>query len=360
MDGPIVSATPADAYPTYEAERAAAAGHDHGNDCANCGARLTGPYCHVCGQQGHVHRTAGAFVHDLLHGVFHFEGRFWATLPLLIRRPGELTRRYALGERTKFVSPMAMFLFSVFLLFAVVANLPGWHFGGNAFVPDLSESIRQTRIKLADDRAGAQRSIQSQERRLARLQAERSTGGSAVAISDLKRQLAELQETASRIAAAQRYLPSGKMVISHDAGPAWVSAKLEHAKANPQLLFYKLKSSAYKYSWALIPLSLPFIWLLFPYRRDVGLYEHAVFATYSLSFMSLLVVVLSVLSTAGLPAWVLSIAWLIPPLHMFSQLKDAYRLTRRAALWRTVCMSIFAGIASTLFVILLAYIGTMD
>ena len=54
-----------------------------------------------------------------LHGVLHFEGKIWRTLPLLAWRPGELTRRYIDGERARFVSPIALFLFSVFLMFAV-------------------------------------------------------------------------------------------------------------------------------------------------------------------------------------------------------------------------------------------------
>ena len=60
-----------------------------------------------------------AFFHDLLHGVLHFEGKIWRTLPMLAWRPGELTRRYIDGERASFVSPIALFLFSVFLMFAV-------------------------------------------------------------------------------------------------------------------------------------------------------------------------------------------------------------------------------------------------
>ena len=93
------------------------AGHGaHGGACRNCGTALIGAHCHACGQAGHIHRTAGALFHDILHGVFHFEGRTWHTLPLLFRRPGEVTRRYIEGERVKFVSPMALFLFSVFLM----------------------------------------------------------------------------------------------------------------------------------------------------------------------------------------------------------------------------------------------------
>lgn len=32
----------------------AADGHTHESACLNCGALLTGPYCHACGQQAHV------------------------------------------------------------------------------------------------------------------------------------------------------------------------------------------------------------------------------------------------------------------------------------------------------------------
>ncbi len=46
-------------------------------------------------------------------------GLLGAHCPLVARRPGELTRGYVEGERARFVSPMAPFLFSVFMMFAV-------------------------------------------------------------------------------------------------------------------------------------------------------------------------------------------------------------------------------------------------
>ena len=98
----------------------------HGGDaahgvCLNCGTALIGEFCHACGQNGHVHKTLSSIGHDLLHGVFHFEGKVWRTLPMLVAHPGSLTRRYIDGERARFVSPLAMFLFFVFLMFATLA-----------------------------------------------------------------------------------------------------------------------------------------------------------------------------------------------------------------------------------------------
>ena len=94
-------------------------GHFAEGTCLNCGTQLMGAHCHACGQKAHLHRTLGAFMHDLLHGALHFEGKTWKTLPMLAFRPGQLTRRYIEGERARFVSPMALFLFSIFLMFAV-------------------------------------------------------------------------------------------------------------------------------------------------------------------------------------------------------------------------------------------------
>jgi len=118
----------------HHGERSAPAedGHTQESACLNCGTPLVGSHCHACGQHAHVHRTASAFLHDLLHGALHFEGKTWHTLPLLAVRPGELTRRYIAGERARFVSPMGLFLFSVFLMFAVfqiVGIAPPTEFG---------------------------------------------------------------------------------------------------------------------------------------------------------------------------------------------------------------------------------------
>src|SRR3546814_15852484 len=59
--------------------------------------------------------------HDLVHAIFHFEGKLWNTLPLLAWRPGDLTRRYIHGERARFISPLSLFLFAVFLTYAVLS-----------------------------------------------------------------------------------------------------------------------------------------------------------------------------------------------------------------------------------------------
>ena len=100
-------------------------GHTHERSCLNCGAPLAGPYCAACGQKAHLHRSLRAFGGDMIAGLFNLEGKIWRTLPMLAWWPGDLTRRYIAGERARFVSPLALFLFSVFLLFATISALGG-------------------------------------------------------------------------------------------------------------------------------------------------------------------------------------------------------------------------------------------
>jgi hypothetical protein len=331
---------------------APAVGHVVAEPCANCGTMRVGPFCHACGQTGHVHRDLHTLVHDVAHGVFHFEGKLWSTLPLLIRKPGELTRRYVAGERAKFVSPMALFLFSVFLMFAIVSGLAGK--GGS----DLGQAIR-----AGGDLAQARTE-------LATLEAQRTKAPSDVArkaidaqIAGVEREIAGLDSAiqagadASAAKDEAREIRRGQLTI--DTGWHWLDEAVRHAVANPELLAYKMKSNGYKFSWALIPISLPFIWLLFAFRRDVGLYDHAIFAIYSLAFMSLGVVVLVVLGKIGVPGWMLvSAALIVPPIHMYRQLKGAYRLGRFGAGWRTLALLISTTITTSLFLAFLFYLGS--
>lgn len=109
--------------------------------------------------------------------------------------------------------------------------------------------------------------------------------------------------------------------------PPWLGDGVRHALKNPELTLYKIKHSASKFSVVLVPLAVPFLWLMFAGRRGVFLYDHVVFCLHSLSFMAVLVSALSLLGGAGVPP--LPLVWalaLIPPVHIFMHLRDAYGL----------------------------------
>ncbi len=123
-------------------------------------------------------------------------------------------------------------------------------------------------------------------------------------------------------------------------------------------MFYKVKTNAYKFSWALIPISVPFVWLLFPFSRRFKMYDHTVFVTYSLCFMMLLLLVGSTLGLV-LPV-VAAFLWFVPPVHMYWQVRGTYGTGWFGALWRTVALTVFAWVAIGLFASLLVALGALD
>ncbi len=317
--------------------------------CLNCGTELVGAYCHACGQSGHIHGTIGAFMHDLLHGALHFEGKLWRTLPMLVLRPGRLTRRYIEGARTRFISPMALFLFSVFLMFAIFQML------GLTAPSDLpGSSDLERRLETSLEQAQSDR--QDLTEQLESLPAD--DAGRA----DLEARLAETD-------AALESLQQAQVIALDDDPDVGLSANgtgiafiddgvIRKWRENPSLMLYKLQANSYKFSWLLIPISIPFVWLIFAWKRRFKAYDHAIFVTYSLSFMTLLFITASVLQTAGVAAWVAAILFfLVPPVHLYKQLRGTYELSRFSAFWRLIVLSGFIWIIVVLFLQVLLLLG---
>jgi hypothetical protein len=323
--------------------------------CLNCGTALIGEFCHACGQNGHVHKTLSSIVHDLLHGVFHFEGKVWRTLPMLIAHPGSLTRRYIDGERARFVSPLALFLFFVFLMFATISSLGS----ASDMKFDTTPRSREERIASVDGQ------IAKAQAELTKQQAIAAKGGPDA--EDATSEIVGLKATLHGLQVARNTIAVSKdghtRATLSNAKTGW--ARLDHgiakANENPELALYKLQSSAYKYSWALIPISVPFVALLFLWRRKFKLYDHAIFVTYSLSFMLLLVTAVSLLAMIGAPGWTYGLLIAFgPPVHIFAQLRGTYALRWFSALWRTIALLIFGNITLTLFAMLLLGLGLME
>jgi len=318
-------------------------GHTHERNCLNCGTPLAGDFCHACGQHAHVHRTLTAFFHDLLHGVLHFEGKIWRTLPMLAWKPGDLTRRYIDGQRARFVSPIALFLFCVFLMFAVVSLLGD--------MDDLSGKAK----------AGLQEELRDDQAKLVKIEAKRAAAAKVgQPTAKLDQRINRVREEIGGDTKALEGIQTGTAIVdTSDQLPGWLGGRLSRAAKNPELVAYKLKSNAYKFSWLIIPLSVPFVWMLFPFSRRWRLYDHTVFVTYSLCFMSLLVVAGLVLGAFGITG-LAGLLWVLPPFHMYRQLKGAYGLGRWGAIWRTSLLTIFAMIVIALFSAVLVGVGTYD
>lgn len=340
------------------------------HDCQNCGAALAGPFCHACGQSGHVHRTLGHVLEEFAHGVFHVESKGWRTLPMLVVNPGRLTRDYIHGRRARYIAPLAMFLFMVFLTFFTfgitsASVIDMGNIGAGNPVPEAAADLRSAQRELDaavkdPDATPTERATMTALVEVARVALAKAGTSVARAQTVARDPRNHTILSGSNWADAIRKA-NARGEIDVSTGYAPFDARVHRALDDPEFAAYKIQEKASKLSFLLVPMTLPILWLLFARRREVNFYDHTVFALYSLSFMSLLAIILMLLSAA--PAWAkpaAALVVLIPPIHMFAQLKGAYRLTTRGALWRTAVLSFASLTILGAFFALMLLVGLID
>jgi hypothetical protein len=350
------------------------------HNCLNCGTALSASYCGNCGQPAHLHRSLLHLSEEFLHGVLHFDAKGVRTAPLLAFRPGLLTRRYIDGQRTRYVSPMAMFLFCIFLMYFVFS------LAAERDSHDVTVKTEDARAAKADLARAQQEVDEDVAKATAKLEQLKQSGAD---LSEAQQQLAEAK-FAKKVAAASGSIAGVALDLGSrsaaEAGPGqaqptdggvgggtWqeqlaakakphmadpgIGGKISRALANPDLALYKLKSTAYKLSFMLIPISLPFLWLMFFWRRGVAMYDHGVFALYSLSFMALLFTAAALMAMMGVSGAVVALCIIfVPPVHMFAQLRGTYGLGLFAASWRTIAL---LGVCGTVFVLFVLFVAAM-
>lgn len=360
---------------TAEPTAGEATADGHGK-CLNCMTVLTGPHCHQCGQAAHIHRSFSAFWHDILHAVLHFDGKFWNTLPLLAWKPGELTRRYIHGERAKFISPMALFLFSIFMMFAIFSYVGSPDFTGEGSGTYKADGVTVTRgsdwrESMREDIARLEPKIKETADELAALPANSPDRAKLTEkLSDLKREVNGFTFATERKARYPEVLSPDDENIADllefdsdvDTGfepfDAWINKLASKAKKNPELLLYKMQSNGYKFAWLLIPLSIPFVWLATLGKRGHRFYDHAVFTTYSISFMSLLFIVMTLSVKFNIaPGLIITAGLFYAPFHMYRQLRHAYGTSRIGGLFRLSLLLTCTTIVVLLFMTILINLG---
>ncbi len=328
-------------------------------ECANCSTPLSGTYCQNCGQLAHIHRSLWHMVEELLHGILHFDNKAWRTLPALLIHPGRLTREYIDGKRVRYMAPLILFLFLNFVMFFVFSYL------GSALTPNGTVKPLIT--------GGIGNELHNAQTRLAELEAKRATlptnDNSLTALTnEISMLRAKQKDLEKAMAAANSNGTLEDAVVpnnnsekttspSSDNKKLWFEQAVSHALQNPDLALYKMKGTASKFAFILIPISLPFMWLLFIRRRDIVLFDHSVFALYSLSFMCLLMMLVAGLARLGLSGWAWSLFLVVPPIHVFVQLRGAYQLRVWPALWRTFALLTIAAFALCVYFLVITWMS---
>lgn len=314
--------------------------------CPNCGAAISGKFCAACGQPVNIHRTLGHMASEFVTSLFHFDTRAWQTVPLLLFRPGTLTHSYIHGQRARFISPLAMFLLSVFAMFVVFGYTGGSRIGVGA-PADRAEreaTLAEARTEINEAQAEIDAALAGR-------------GATVQLPTDIDERIVS---TDSGENSFYDEIREGAQSGELDVNTGWpaLDARLKENLLNPELAVYKIQNAAYENAFLLVPLSLPLVWLMFAWRRGTTLFDHSVYILYSLSFVSLLFIVMSLLSMIPGVMGFLAVPLLLASLvHSFFHLKGGYGLSWFSALWRLPFQLAFAAIGLTLYIIAIVVVG---
>ena len=352
-----------------DAGRTAHGAHASG-PCANCDAPLVGAYCHQCGQAAHVHRSLLHIAEELAHGILHFDTKSWRTLPLLVARPGLLTRRYIDGQRARYVSPLALFLFSVFLMFFVFSMIGG---SGADSPAKRAAGLEEARKTLSKEIDHGRKLVAEREAKLAQAKTADERQDATEELADARSDLRDTEISLAALNVVPDPNPKDGALNRNDTARTSTDAVLDkigldqshptlsrivrHAAENRDLTLYKMKNSAYKFAFMLVPISLPFLWLMFFWRKGVTMYDHAIFTLYGLSFLSLWGALIGLMAKSQVTEGFVAAALLLPPVHIFMQLKETYALGWFASAWRTIAVLLVGSIVLTLFMLLVLFIS---
>ncbi|HEX7705370.1 MAG TPA: DUF3667 domain-containing protein [Thermoanaerobaculia bacterium] len=90
--------------------------------CPNCNATFERNYCQDCGQKRiPSNLRLRDLALDAAHELFSLDGKLFRSLRLLAFRPGSLTQEFIKGRRTRYVSPIRLYLLCSLVFFALLA-----------------------------------------------------------------------------------------------------------------------------------------------------------------------------------------------------------------------------------------------
>lgn len=310
--------------------------------CQNCGTELLGPHCYACGQpiKGTV-RHFGSLIGDFLDTVFEYDNRLWRTLVPLLLKPGHISNDYLAGRRVRYVSPFRLFFFVTVLAF-FVAQFAFEVGGGNGNGPvkvgtgsgiaveDGTQRISEaTTVAEVEQRRDAL--LAKLDQRLAEIPEGPAAIGARIGIEAGK---AAVQEQAGeRIAALRAAEAEGRPVPEAKpdkpeirfggdqpwnaqtnpvrigwlppAGNDWINRQIGRAEKNiariqedPELLKEAVLGSLPATFFVLLPIFALLLKLAYLFKRRLYM-EHLIVALHSHAFLSLALLLISLLSLLG-------------------------------------------------------------
>lgn len=103
-------------------------------NCLNCGHIVEDKFCTHCGQENlEIQDSAFHLIIHYIQDIFHYDGKFWHTLKMLILKPGQVPKEYMEGKRNRNLEPLRFYFFAstvFFLLLFYTVKVDKWQVAG--------------------------------------------------------------------------------------------------------------------------------------------------------------------------------------------------------------------------------------
>ena len=302
--------------------------------CANCGAELQGPYCHLCGQVADRHkRSLPHLIWEAVEGLFHLDGRLLRTVPDLFFRPGRLARDYMEHRIARHVPPFRTFLVAL-LIFIFAAEYATHQIAeANARQAQREAALLATpqgraaeaarmRLEAAQDRAGdlkdavADRSddLKDPDENRARIEARY-----AEATAKIEARYSFELDKADRVAAG---VPPGPPNPPNKRN-SWFKTAVRKATANPDYYLTVLFTWGHRAAILLLPIVGLSLALVYRNKRQYFIYDHLLVAMNLLSF-AFLANAVGLMLPPSLMIWWLGLVAIWTPVNLFQTLRGGY------------------------------------
>ncbi|MDE3247848.1 MAG: DUF3667 domain-containing protein [Bacteroidota bacterium] len=194
--------------------------------CLNCGAVLTGRYCHVCGQENIEPRESfWGLVAHFFNDITHFDGKFFSTGKYLLTRPGFLSAEYIKGRRASYLHPIRMYVFTSAFFFIIVFSLFNpeglIHLGGREIHEKELAELKEAADGLKEQMPGTKDSVMMAAMGRALVNINRHVAALEVQVAKDK------QDDSARKAITRQVVDTVANNINRDSGAIHLSASAD-------------------------------------------------------------------------------------------------------------------------------------
>ena len=296
------------------------------NQCANCGADVSGRYCPACGQlNSDFHRPIWTLITDVMSDAFSFDGRIARTIPALMLRPGRVTRAYLEGQRARYVPPFRLFLLASLLFFFTLFSLGSrLGLGDNIyFLPDPNGGYSIT--------FGTSSFLESS-----------GAEGAEELTPELLREILERE-------------------LDQDDSTDFDNQIIDEAvraHENQQLILRGIERWAPRLSFLILPLMTLFLTVMYLWFRRIYVYDHVILSLHFQSFAYLLGAGNIVLGqfVGGSIAWTLFLI----PVYLYRQIRETYKSGRITTSIRVFVLLILLVVCLALVSVGATVLGWLD